>query len=302
MTREQGFEVIIVGGSYAGLSAAMAFGRSLRKVLIIDNGKPCNRQTPHSHNFLTQDGKTPGEIWSLGKEQVMKYPTVKFVDDFAVSGTKTEQGFEIATQSGRVFSARKLLFATGIKDMLPEIEGLSACWGISVIHCPYCHGYEYSHEITGILGDGEMGFEMAKLISNWTKNLTVFTNGKASFTAEQGQKLEQHGIRVENRSISALEHNNGHIKSIIFDDGSRMAVKAVYARVNFIQHSDIPASLGCEMTEQGFIKVDMLQKTTVKGVYAAGDNASMMRSVANAVYAGSMAAAGMNKDMIGEDF
>src|SRR5690606_19368783 len=146
---------IIIGGSYAGLSAAMALGRSLRKVLIIDAGKPCNRQTPHSHNFITQDGKTPAEISSIARAQVAQYETVTFLSGFAVEGKKTNSGFEIKTEKGEIFESKKLILATGVKDIMSEIPGFAECWGISVIHCPYCHGYEVRNEKTGILANGD---------------------------------------------------------------------------------------------------------------------------------------------------
>src|SRR5688500_15844678 len=132
----QEYDVIIIGGSYAGLSAAMALGRSLRQVLIIDSSKPCNQQTPHSHNFITQDGETPKGIAEKAKAQVLKYDTVKFYNGIATEGTKTENGFEIKTQSGGRFTSKKLLFATGVKDQFPDINGFAECWGISVLHCP----------------------------------------------------------------------------------------------------------------------------------------------------------------------
>src|SRR5215210_2082005 len=155
MTDNKHFDVIIVGGSYSGLAAGMALGRALRKVLIIDDGKPCNRQTPFSHNFLTNDGNSPTEIAALANLQVRRYETVKFFEGLATSGIKTENGFEIQVASGETFAAKTLIFATGIIDVLPDIDGLAACWGISVIHCPFCHGYEVRNEKTGILGNGD---------------------------------------------------------------------------------------------------------------------------------------------------
>ncbi|TKK68989.1 NAD(P)/FAD-dependent oxidoreductase [Ilyomonas limi] len=302
MTDKKDFDVIIVGGSYAGLSAAMALGRALRNVLIIDSGLPCNRQTPHSHNFLTQDGKTPGEISVLAKEQVLKYNTVHFRQDVATAGKKVGNGFEITTQSSRIFTAQKLLFATGIKDVMPDIKGFTACWGISVIHCPYCHGYEVRNEKTGILGNGDHAFEYAKLISNWTKDLTLFTNGKSALTGEQTKKLQVHNIPVIETGIDRFEHKNGYIEQIIFRDGTASSIKAVYSKVPFIQHCDIPEKLGCELTEQGYIKTGDFQKTTVDGVYACGDNISPMRSVSTAIATGTFAGAAINKELIEEQF
>src|SRR5687767_8830866 len=159
MTDKKNFDVIIIGGSYAGLSAAMALGRALRNVLIIDSGKPCNRQTPHSHNFITQDGNSPKQIASVAKEQVAKYNTVEFLDGLATTATKTEKGFEVSTQSGQQFFTKKIILATGLKDNMPAIPGFAECWGITVIHCPYCHGYEVRNVKTGVLGNGDFGVE-----------------------------------------------------------------------------------------------------------------------------------------------
>lgn len=225
MTDRKHFDVIIIEGSYAGLATAMALGRALRNVLIIDSGKPCNRQTPHSHNFLTQDGKTPKEISLLAKQQVLAYNTITFFDGFATKGLKTKNGFEIQTESDEKFSATKLVFATGIKDIIPIIIGFYECWGISVLHCPYCHGYEVKNETTGILGNGEYGFEFAKLISNWTKDLTLFTNGASILTTEQTAKLEKHYIKIVEKEIEELQHENGNLKNIIFKDGSKKKLK-----------------------------------------------------------------------------
>ncbi|MBK8702256.1 MAG: NAD(P)/FAD-dependent oxidoreductase [Saprospiraceae bacterium] len=296
------YEVIIVGGSYSGLAAAMALGRALRKVLVIDSGLPCNSQTPQSHNFLTQDGQPPKEIASLAKQQVSLYDTVEFLNDLAIKGVKTENGFEIQTQSGKLFAAKKLIFATGIKDVMPSIQGVSECWGISVLHCPYCHGYEVRGLATGILVNGDGGFELAKLISNWTKDITLFTQGRATFTPEQMAALLSHNIRLEEKEIQRIEHTEGRIKYIAFKDDSKLEIKALYARLPFIQHCTIPEQLGCILTEDGYLKVDAMQKTSIHGIYACGDNASRMRTVANAVSMGTIAGMMVNKELVEEHF
>ena len=302
MTDGKNFEVIIIGGSYAGLSAAMALGRSLRNVLIIDSGLPCNRQTPHSHNFITQDGEKPGVISEKARTQVMNYSTVKFLNDLAVSGKKSENGFSITTKSGEAFQAKKLIFATGIKDRMPDIKGFAECWGISVIHCPYCHGYEFRNQKTGILANGERAFHIASLVNNLTNNVTILTRGKPEFNEEQICKLKKHNIKIIETEISEIEHENGHIQNVIFKDGYKTNFDAVYAVLPFTQHSDIPISLGCELTEQGYIKVDNFQTTTIEGVFACGDNSAMMRSVATAVYSGNLTGAMVNKKLTDEQF
>lgn len=296
------FEVIIIGGSYSGLSAAMSLGRSLRQVLVIDSGLPCNRQTPHSHNFITQDGEKPAVISAKAKLQVDIYKTVQFYNGLAVKAFKTENGFEIETESGAIFSSRKVLFATGVKDLLLEIDGFAACWGITILHCPYCHGYEVKNEKTAIIANGEMGFEYAKLISNWTKDLRLCTNGKSELTSEQTQTLKSHGVLILEEEIESFEHHEGYIKNIIFKNGERVEVKAIYARPPFEQHCPIPKTLGCDNNEQGLLKVDAMQKTNIPGIFASGDCTTPMRSVAIAVSTGSFAGAVINKELIDEDF
>lgn len=302
MTNSNHFEVIIIGGSYSGLSAAMALGRALRNVLIIDSSLPCNRQTPHSHNFITQDGKTPKEISTLAKQQVEKYETVKFHTGLAISGTKTETGFEITTQTGEQFTAKKLIFATGVKDNLPDINGFAACWGISVIHCPYCHGYEVKGVKTGILANGDFASHYAQLIRNWTKDLTVFTNGKSTLTQAQTDKINKHHIPIIEKEIAYLKHENGQVQQIVFKDNTTFDAKAIYSRPDFEQHCKIPETLGCELTEQGLLKIDPFQKTTVANIFACGDNSSPLRAVAHAVAAGNMAGAVVNNTMTEEEF
>lgn len=302
MKQEKQFDVIIVGGSYSGLAAGMALGRALRNVLIIDAGDPCNKQTPHSHNFLTNDGKPPKEIASLAKQQVSRYGTVSFLKGFATAGIKTKNGFDIKIETGETFASRKLIFATGIKDTMPDIPGFTESWGISVLHCPYCHGYEVRHQKTGILANGDAGYELSSLISNWTKDLTLYTNGKSTLYYEQSAKLQKHRIQVVETEIDSLENDNGYIKNIVFKSGTKAQVKALYAKLPFVQHSFIPQALGCELTQEGYIQIDQAHKTSVQGVYACGDNTTRMRTVANAVAMGTTTALMVNKELIEEDF
>ncbi|MFC5683830.1 NAD(P)/FAD-dependent oxidoreductase [Flavobacterium sp. MAHUQ-51] len=296
------YEVIIIGGIYAGLSAAMALGRSLRNVLIIDNDQPCNRQTPHSHNFLTQDGKTPLEISNQAKKEIKKYKTINFHKGLAKSGVKTENGFEIVTERNNKFTTKKLIFATGIKDNIPEIKGFSECWGISIIHCPYCHGYEYRNQKTAIIANGQRAFHLASLVNNLSDKVTILTNGKADFSSEQLNKLNKHNIKIIENHITEIDQQKGKLKNVIFKEGNKISLDAAYAAIPFTQHSEIPASLGCELNEQGYIKIDTYQKTTIPDIYACGDNSNLMRSVANAVSSGNIAGAVVNSELTQEQF
>ncbi len=296
------FEVIIIGGSYAGLSAAMALGRSLRTVLIVDSGTPCNMQTPHSHNFLTQDGETPSRIAQKAKEQVLNYKTVSWMNGRAIHGSQGVNDFEITLQSGQVFTGDKIIFATGIKDIMPPIPGFAECWGISVIHCPYCHGFEFRNQRTAIIANAERAFHLASLINNLTDNLTILTSGDTHFDMDQMARLQEHGIFIIAKEITEMNHLDGYIHSMTFSDSSRLEVDAVYAGLPFEQQSDLPFLLGCEFSESGHIKIDTFQRTSVKGIYACGDNSTMMRSVANAVYTGNFVGAMVNKELTDEKF
>lgn len=302
MINNKNFDVIIVGGSYAGLSAAMALGRSVRNVLVIDSGQPCNIQTPHSHNFLTQDGKTPKEISGIAKREVEKYETIKFYKGRATSGVKTEEGFEITTDNNYKFTARKLIFATGIKDTMPDIKGFSECWGISIIHCPYCHGFEHRYQNTGIIANGHKAFQLTSIVNNLSDKVTILTNERGDFNAEQLEKLNNRNIEIIETKISEIEHQNGQLKNLIFKDGNKIPFDIAYRAIPFTQHSDIPVSLGCELTEQGYIKIEAFQKTTIPNIYVCGDNSNMMRSVANAVSSGNIAGAVANGELVQEQF
>lgn len=299
---ETDFEVIIIGGSYAGLSAATSLARALRKVLVIDSGRPCNQQTPHSHNFLTRDGETPAAITQIALEQLMMYDTVKLIADTAIDAIAKEDGFHILTQSGKRYIAKKLLFATGIKDIMPELPGFAECWGISVIHCPYCHGYEVRQQPTGILGNGDVGYEYAKLINNWTKNLTVFTNGASTLSVEQMKELQSRNINIEENRIREIVHENGQLKGISLENDEMYLIDALYHRPVFIQHCDLPVKLGCDLTDAGYINVDGFGRTNIPGVYAAGDNTTPMRAVSMSVALGTAAGAFINKDLIDNSY
>ena len=302
MNKETNFDIVIIGGSYAGLSAALALGRALCSVLVIDNGLPCNRQTPHSHNFLTQDGATPKAIFDKAKNEVLKYKTVKFVATKAEKGEKKGDLFKIETNTEGVFFGKKLLFATGVFDIMPDIKGFAECWGISVLHCPYCHGYEIRGSEMGILANGDIAIDLTKLIQNWTQKLTLFTNGKAILTGEQMEKIISKGIKIVENEVDFIEHEQGQIQKLWFTDGSNRSLKAVFARPAFKQHCAVPTDLDCELTEMGHIKTDDFKRTNIAGIYAAGDCTTPFRSVAYAVAAGNLAGAMLSRELINNNF
>lgn len=295
------FDVIIVGGSFAGLSAAMLLGRSLRNVLVIDGGKPCNWQAPHSHGFLTRDGETPAQLTAIAKEQALAYPTVTFQTDLVIKASSTADGFAVQTASGQPFLSRKLLLATGVYDTMLAIDGFAECWGRSILHCPYCHGYEVHSQPLGILANGEVANHLVRLIYHWSKDLTLFTNGPANLTLEQRAFITQLGVPILEEPINAVEHEQGQLQALRFQSGARHELTAIFSHVPNRQHTDLANQLGCALTDTGLIQVSPFGQTSVPGIYAAGDSSSPMRQLAAAVASGSMAGAMLNREMIEED-
>jgi len=302
MEKQGVYDVIIIGGSYAGLSAAMSLGRSLRKVLIIDSNNPCNKQTPQAHNFLTNDGLSPQDLRDNAKKQVLAYPTVQFLDGLATDVFPRENIFDVATKNEETFTTRKIIFATGVTDTIPLIDGFSECWGISILHCPYCHGYESKGKKTAILGNGDMGYELAKVISHWTDDLTLYTNGTSTLSPDEVLNLNRHNIIVVQNEIDFLEQEDGAVKAIHFKDAKPEHPEVIYTQLPFKQQCDIPEKLGLEMTDKGFICVSKHLETSIPGIFAAGDCLSLFRSVANAVASGNKVGALINKCFIDEEF
>ena len=182
---------------------------------------------------------------------------------------------------------------------MPDIPGFAACWGITVIHCPYCHGYEVREAKTGILTHGEMALEFGRLIKNWTRELTIYTNGESNIDRDAISALD---IKLVDKKIKSILHKNGQLERLEFTDGSFHTLDALYARPKFEQHCDIPAKLGCTLTEEGLIETDASQKTSVPGIYAAGDNSTLFRAVSIAAAAGTKAGAFINHELIQEGF
>jgi len=288
INKPESYDTIIIGGSFAGLSAAMSLGRALRHVLIIDSKQPCNRYTPHAHNFLTRDGEVPGSIAAIGLHQVLAYPTVKLLIDTVVSGDKQGNRFILQTEAQKTFFAKTLIFATGIRDNLTGLPGFEDCWGKSILHCPYCHGYEVKNMPTGILANGETAFHFAKLISNWTSDLKVFTNGPAELSKDQRHLLAKNNIIIIEKPIASLQHEAGRIQHVAFTDRSKEPIHALYTRPAYEQHCHIPETLGCQLNEQGLIQINPFQETTIENVFACGDNSSPLRAIAQAVASGTL--------------
>ncbi len=274
-------DAIIVGGSFAGLSAAMYLARARRTVRIVDAGRPRNRFAEQSHGFFAQDGSVPAAMLDAGRAQVAAYPTVSFTQGDVIDATVTDDGFAVTLASGETLAAARLVLAFGLSDDLPDIAGLRDRWGKSVIHCPYCHGYEFSDRNLGVLNTMPMSVHQAMLIAEWGP-ATFYLNGGALPDAAALAELERRGVAIETTPVRAL-HGDGHgLSAIELADGRHRPIDALYVGPRSRLNSDIAGRLGCAVDEgvmSPIIRTDDWKGTTVPGVFAAGDIARGAHSV-----------------------
>lgn len=295
-------DCIIIGGSSAGLSAALNLGRALRDVVVLDTGEPCNRFSHASHGFLTQDGTPPAEIIEIGRQQLATYETVRLYQQRATSVTPIAQGFEVGTADSSIFQARTIILATGVRDELPSLEGIQAFWGRSVFHCPYCDGYEVRHKSWAVYGTSDTVLHQAMVLSQWTRDLTICTDGVVLISPEQRQKFAAQGIQINETPIVRLRGEGAQLEALVFADESELACQALFIRPTMHHPTSFAADLGCDCDDWGLIKLDPLGRTSVKGVYAAGDIANPRRSVAMSVAQGATASHAVNFDLLMERF
>ncbi|MBZ9976090.1 NAD(P)/FAD-dependent oxidoreductase [Mesorhizobium sp. BR-1-1-10] len=286
------YDLAVIGGSFAGLSAAMQAARARRTVLVIDAGQPRNRFAAHSHGFLGQDGRTPGAILDDARRQLLAYPTARLVTaraDKAIANSSSD--FEITTDGGETFGAARLVLATGVRDILPEVPGLAQQWGRTVLHCPYCHGYEVSTGPLGVLATGPMSMHQAQLISDWG-DVTLFGNGLIKPDADEMHALESRNVRFEPATVNELSDDGSGGLVVHLVDGRKAGVKAIFTAPRNTMASPLAEQLGCGLKDGllgPMISVDDRQQTTVPGVYAAGDAARAMHNIAFAVSGGTFA-------------
>ena len=295
------YDAVIIGGSSAGLSAALVLGRSRRRVLVYDHGKPCNRFSHASHGFLTRDGVEPSELLRIAREQLTPYTGVELRNAAVIAIYPQGGGFHVEGEDGGAV-ARRILLATGNRDELPSLPNIEQFWGSSVFHCPYCDGWEVRDQPFLIYGEDEGVYHHAHLLLNWSHALTVCTGGKLQIEPKERAFFARHNIAIIETPIARLEGSGGQLERVIFADGTVREQRVMFIRPQRKQHYPLADMLGCALDANGIIQVDALGRTSVEGVYAAGDVATMPRSVAVAVASGFTAAAGLNYDLINEDF
>ena len=269
--------VLVIGGSFAGLSAAMQLARARRDVVVVDSGLPRNRYAHVSQGFFGQDGRSPQEILEIARAQVLAYPTAGLRRDEATRARRVDDSFEIDLASGATVRARRLVLATGVIDELPDIPGLRERWGRTVLHCPYCHGYEVAGQRLGILAVGESSMHQSMLLPDWSDDVTLFTNGSFEPSEEQRAVLAMRGVRIESRAVARLLGEGQALSGLQVrgDDGEALiAIDALFTASRTRMASDLAEQLGCAMDEGpvgSMIRVDSRRATTVPGVFAAGD-------------------------------
>ena len=292
------FDVIVVGGGPAGLSAALVLGRCRRRVLICDAGHPRNAASHGLHGFLTRDGIDPAEFLRLAREQLRPYKTVELRPAEVTGARRLASGFEVTLNNREVISSRKLLLATGVVDDVPSIDGLGDLYGRSVFHCPYCDGWEMRDRPLAVYGRAENGLGLALELLFWSRDLVLCTDGPAELSGEERQRLAHHEIRIREDRITRLEGSEGVLKHIVFANGESLTRSGLFFSTGNRQASDLAAKLGCRFTEQGCVDTGDYETTNVPGLYVAGDASRLVQFVIVAASEGAQAAVAINKELM----
>jgi thioredoxin reductase len=290
------FDAVVVGGSYAGLSAALQLARARRRVLVLDAGQRRNRFTSHSHGFLTQDGRDAAAIVAEGRAQLLAYSTVTWQDGSAVAAAANDGGFRVTLDSGELLQARRLVLATGVVDELPQLEGLAERWGRSVFSCPYCDGYELDQGSIGVLATGPLSIHQALMLPDWGKT-TLFLNGAFEPDDDQLSSLVQRGVTIERTPVACIAGK----ADVVLSDGRIQPMAGLFVMSRTHAASPLAEQLGCAFDEGMtgmFIRTDMQKASTVAGVYCCGDAARMAPGVAHAVADGVMAGVAAHRSLI----
>ncbi|MFU8864285.1 MAG: NAD(P)/FAD-dependent oxidoreductase [Rhodobacterales bacterium] len=293
-------DVVIIGGSFAGLSAAMQLARARKAVLVLDTGQPRNRFAATSHGFPGQDGQRPEVIRAGLRAELAAYPTVTFRDAEATTVTRDGAGFRIQLADGGQITARRIILAYGVRDTLPDLPGLRERWGVSVLHCPYCHGYELNGQAVGVLARDESSLHQAMILPDWGQTV-LFTQALFTPSSEQAVELGRRGVSVETSPVVALIGDSPALEAVQLQDGRRIPLAGLFLAPLTAPASDLADQLGCAVKDGPtgpYLAVDVMQATSVAGVFAAGDLASPMPNATLAAAAGVMAGGAAHRSLI----
>ena len=296
-------DVAIIGGGAAGLSAAIALARSLRSVVVVDAGEPRNAPAAGAHNVLAREGLSPLELLATGRREAADYGA-DIRHDRAVAARRTGDVFEIDLASGGTVTVRRLLLATGLIDELPDVPGVREFWGRSVLHCPYCHGWEVRGQRIGVLGTSDRSVHQALLFRQLSHDVTLFVHEMPDPGEESWAELAAAGIQVVPGDVDRLRSEEDSLRAVVLHDGREFLVDALIVAPRFIARADLYVQLGGATTEHptgAFIAAAPTGRTEIPGVWAAGNVSDLGAMVTAATAAGVVAAAGINADLVTED-
>ena len=293
----QRYDVVVIGGGAAGLSAALVLGRARRRVAVVDAGSPRNAPAAHMHGFLSRDGMPPAELLAVGRAEVAAYG----VEVVAGHVASVEPGFTVRLADGRELGARRLLVATGSRDELPDVPGVRERWGRDLLHCPYCHGWEVRDQPLGVLGTTAASVDHALLVRQWSADVVFFADAYA-LPPEQRDTLAARGVRVESERVARLVVADDRLTGVELVSGRVVPRAAVFVRpVNVAHSGGLLTALGCAVDDAGFAVVDATGRTSIAGVWAAGNAVDPRAQVVTAAGAGSAAAIAINADLVRAD-
>lgn len=296
------YDVAIVGGGTAGLSAALLLGRARRTVAVLDAGGQRNLPAHESHSFFTRDGAPPRELVRIGREQLAAYPTVDLLGEEAIGASAAAGGFELTLATGGTLRARKLILASGVRDILPALPGVQELWGKGIFHCPYCHGHEVLDAPIGIvLAPNEEAIALAQLMKGWSADLVLFSNGRP-IPAQVRDELDRHRVAVREERIVAFEPAGDALGAVVLEGGARVERRAALLRPPQKARTALAERLGCRLTADGLIEVGPELETSVPGVYAAGDCIRKLQQLVFAAADGAAAATSANRKLLAEDW
>ncbi|MGB3353487.1 MAG: NAD(P)/FAD-dependent oxidoreductase [Mycobacterium sp.] len=299
------WECLVIGGGAAGLSAALVLGRARKRTLVIDAGRQSNRAAHGIGGLLGHDGRPPAELYELGRKELERYPSVEVRSGEVRIAKRCGAGFQVELADGTRERVKRVLLALGMDYRPPELPGLDEIWGTSVFHCPFCHGWEVRDQPLAVLAEGERAVHMATLMRGWSDDVVLLTGDSGGLDAEQRAGLSGAGIKVDDRQVAGLASEGGELTAVVFADGSRLPRRGLLVPATLHQRTDLAAQLGVKFAAAGPVSVDAIEvdamlRTSVPGVFAAGDVCAQMPQVAAAVSAGSLAAVSVVQSLMEE--